>query len=170
MNLNPSNIVWIRPDYNSSPRFPWNKRVPFPFQKATFWGWFLLNFQHATTNTHPFGMAFSVDPSATHDWWGHKDSLIWYSKVYIYIPSLKLTTRTWNTGVGKWVSFWGWPIFRAYVSFREGHMYTYTLHYLTWFLIQYTYFCPITPVERKHQDKTMDPKNKQMTWQLVGQK
>ncbi len=38
------------------------------------------------------------------------------------MPSLKLTARTWITGVGRWVSFWE-PIFRGYVSFREGNVY-----------------------------------------------
>ena len=38
------------------------------------------------------------------------------------IPSLKLTARTWNTGVGRWVLFWEGLLDRCYVtsSFREA--------------------------------------------------
>ena len=32
---------------------------------------------------------------------------------YVYLPSLKLTVRTWKLVVGRWISFWGWPIFRG---------------------------------------------------------
>ena len=37
-----------------------------------------------------------------------------------HLPSLKLTACTWKWMVGILVSFWGRPIFRGYVSFREG--------------------------------------------------
>ncbi len=37
------------------------------------------------------------------------------------IPSLKLTTDPWKSVVGRWTFRLGWPIFRSYVSFREGN-------------------------------------------------
>ncbi len=41
-------------------------------------------------------------------------------KIPVQLQSLKLTNRSWKWMVGKWDFLLGRPIFRGYVSFREG--------------------------------------------------
>ena len=48
----------------------------------------------------------SIKSNNTYSTCSLKLSLRWPSQFRYQVPSLKLTARTWNTGVGRWVSFW----------------------------------------------------------------